>query len=650
MRSKNGLMQMEMNFMAEPTKTYNMVREALVQLAGATDADPKVNKAKKTAALKRFGRVTATWLVSALGTSAAAAIVDSWRVRDDDKDKNVWQRYMAALQANMLDNANLLGSLPILKNLFSVIEGYDVERTDMAALVDLYKGITSIQKMMTGNQAVSFNQIMRKIAEPLSGVLGIPVANAWRDSKALYDALTGLMDPLNVDRNLRAEAEEVSYDDLVTQLRREAGRLAPDKYLDKLKALYGSDTGSYAEMLGGSKAEAVDSWLQALSRNTGKDGKENSSVLPRKVTNKITYTAADGNEVIEYLGGADYLEYAGQVQKTACELVYSYMNGPGKTADAAEQAGFVKDARTYAVETARAAVLGDYQMDSWVAEVQAAGGDAAKAIAARRTVKEATGDKDADGKTISGSRAKNAVAALVEQGYSTAEARALYDQTESPDSLYLELFQDVRQDAGQADELAALFGASGQPASYAGMLGDESAAKVDSYLQDLAKSQGKDVLPDYAELFTGYKQDGRQVDVQMDGGQYIDYARQRTETAYDLMELFLPQTKKVDAAMQAEIVDAVEEYADQTAKASVSGYEPSAWVTKAQQAAGVSDGEVNRQLYEELFAREIITNAKGVKDENGRTISGSKKAAALDGLAAAGYDDAYARELYKLFG
>ena len=651
MRSKNGLMQMEMNFMAEPTKTYNMVREALVQLAGATDADPKVNKAKKTAAWKRFGRVTATWLVSALGTSAAAAIVDSWRVRDDDKDKNVWQRYMAALQANMLDNANLLGSLPILKNLFSVIEGYDVERTDMAALVDLYKGITSIQKMMTGNQAVSFNQIMRKIAEPLSGVLGIPVANAWRDSKALYDALTGLMDPLNVDRNLRAEPEEVSYDDLVTQLRREAGRLAPAKYLDKLKALYGSDTGSYAEMLGGGKAEAVDSWLQALSRNTGKDGKENSSVLPRKVTNKITYTAADGNEVTEYLGGADYLEYAGQVQKTACELVYSYMNGPGKTADAAEQAGFVKDARTYAVETARAAVLGeDYQMDSWVAEVQAAGGDAAKAIAARRTVKEATGDKDADGKTISGSRAKNAVTALVEQGYSTAEARALYDQTESPDSLYLELFQDVRQDAGQADALAALFGASGQPASYAGMLGDESAAKVDSYLQDLAKSQGKNVLPDYAELFTGYKQDGRQVDVQMDGGQYIDYARQRTETAYDLMELFLPQTKKVDAAMQAEIVDAVEEYADQTAKASVSGYEPSAWVTKAQQAAGVSDGEVNRQLYEELFAREIITNAKGVKDENGRTISGSKKAAALDGLAAAGYDDAYARELYKLFG
>ena len=650
MRSKNGLMQMEMNFMAEPTKTYNMVREALVQLAGATDADPEVSKAKKIAALKRFGRVTATWLVSALGTSAAAAIVDSWRVRDDDKDKNVWQRYMAALQANMFDNANLLGSLPILKNLFSVIEGYDVERTDMAALVDLYKGITSIQKMMTGNQAVSFNQIMRKIAEPLSGVMGIPVANAWRDSKALYDALTGLMDPLNVDRNLRAEPEGVSYDDLVTQLRREAGRLAPAKYLDKLKALYGSDTGSYAEMLGGSKAEAVDSWLQALSRNTGKDGKENSSVLPRKVTNKITYTAADGNEVTEYLGGADYLEYAGQVQKTACELVYSYMNGPGKTADAAEQAGFVKDARTYAVETARAAVLGDYQMDSWVAEVQAAGGDAAKAIAARRTVKEATGDKDADGKTISGSRAKNAVAALVEQGYSTAEARALYDQTESPDSLYLELFQDVRQDAGQADELAALFGASGQPASYAGMLDDESAAKVDSYLQDLAKSQGKDVLPDYAELFTGYKQDGRQVDVQMDGGQYIDYARQRTETAYDLMELFLPQTKKVDAAMQAEIVDAVEEYADQTAKASVSGYEPSAWVTKAQQAAGVSDGEVNRKLYEELFAREIITNAKGVKDENGRTISGSKKAAALDGLAAAGYDDAYARELYKLFG
>ena len=38
------------------------------------------------------------------------------------------------------------------------------------------------------------------------------------------------------------------------------------------------------------------------------------------------------------------------------------------------------------------------------------------------------------------------------------------------------------------------------------------------------------------------------------------------------------------------------------------------------------------------------------EDANGKTISGSKKAAAINSLKQAGYNDAMAKELYKLFG
>ena len=61
--------------------------------------------------------------------------------------------------------------------------------------------------------------------------------------------------------------------------------------------------------------------------------------------------------------------------------------------------------------------------------------------------------------------------------------------------------------------------------------GKANAKKVDSYLQDLARTAGDDVLPDYlAPLFT-YTRDGESQKVELNGREYVEYAGQRTETA-----------------------------------------------------------------------------------------------------------------------
>lgn len=644
MRSKNEAVQMMMNFMAEPTKSYNMMRESAAQFLSA-DGKTQRNKAGK-----RFGRVAGTYLATALATSAAAALVDAIRVKDDERDKKLGKRYQTAILENFLDNVNILQSMPIIKDVLSMLEGYDVERSDMTALSDFIDGVKWITTTITKDGKVTFNQIMNHVAGPISSMTGLPLGNVWRDSKGVYDLATGLMDPLNIDRNLRAEKNVVTYDDLVTQVRRESGWPNTGKHLDKLKALYGSNTGTYADMLGGDKAKAVDSWLEALSKNAGKNGEPYTAVLPKMVTNKISYTGADGEQVEVYLGGADYLAYAEQVQKTACDLVYSYINGVGKTASTNQQVKFAVDARNYAVQTARQNFIDGYEVTDWIADVQAQDMDPAEAIAAYAAVKTAKADKDSEGNTISGSKAKNAVAAMVDQGFKEGEARALYESLSgNEDSPYLAMFMQVKDSPQQADELAALFGAGGEAASYAGMLKDKNAGKVDSYLQQLSSREGDSVMPDYVEAMFSYTKDGEKVDVDLDASEYIDYAKSRTETAYDLLDMFLPRSASYGKDIQGEVVNAVEEYAAQTAKSKVSDYEIASWVKKVQQVAGVSGGDVNQAALEAIVAREVINSATGVKGADGKTISGSVKKDAMARLSSAGYNEALAEMYYKMF-
>lgn len=638
MRSKNALTQMAMNFMAEPTKTWNMMREAAVEMART-----KPNSKGRSAATKRMARVTATWLVTALGTAAAASIIDSWRVKDDDKDKEWLERYAQALRDNFIDNVNLLGSLPLVKDIMSIAEGYDIERTDMAAFADMMDSMSLLAKTLQGKGNATPYDLIRALSEPVSALTGIPVSNAQRELKSMYDMLTNLQDPLRLDRSLFADPEAVSYTDMVGQIRAEGGSLS------QLKRLYGtngSGNATYTEMLGGEQAEKVDAWLEKLSADTGTDEQPNTSVLPKRVSNKISWTQ-DGQEMVEYLSGPEYLEYAQTVQSTASRLIADYMDKAGKEADAKQRAEFVEQVKTYAVETARAKSLTDYQPEDWVADIDASGGNVVDQIVARQIISGAESDRDVDGNAVSGSKAKNAVQELVDQGYSVAEARAMYERQENKgESQYLELYEDVSSNSRQADELAALFGADGTEATYAGMLGKGNAKKVDSYLQDLARTAGDDVLPDYlAPLFT-YTRDGESQKVELNGREYVEYAGQRTETAYDLLELFLPDAKSLPTDTQADVVRSVESYATQTAKAEVSDFEPDSWVRKVQAQAG-NDPD---QVYALLLARQLIWSAEGQKDANGKTISGSKKAAALQSLQDAGYNQAYAQELYKLFG
>lgn len=624
MRSKNPLAQMSTNFFAEPTKSYSMMAEAWSNVVHG-----------KKGAKKNFARATATYALTALGTAAAASLIDAARVSsDDDRDKDYKERYLENLWENFRDGVNLLNNIPLVKDVLSIAQGYDATRSDMEMFSDAITAIDAVQKAPEGN--ITPYRLTYQVANALSSLTGIPMSSAVREAKSAYDMITDLQDPLRLDRKMNRAEDDYSYIDLYNQVKAAGG----DK--DEFKALYQGKT--YGEMLGTDKAKAVDSWVQALAKNSGKGGAENKAVLPKHLDNEISYTDSEGAEHKVVLKGPDYLQYAKSLQSAAVNLIDEYMRTAGETSTTEEQAGFVTLAKEYAQETARETVIPGYEAKDWVERVQTLSGgeNVAAMIQARQIVNDAEGKKDADGKTISGSKASNAVDQLQQSlSYSAGEAQALYNKLSgSEENTYMKLYEDVQSSSTQVDKLAALYG-TGEAATYSGMLQDSGAVKVDNYLQNLSKSQGKEVLPDRAA--TKFNAGGEEVE--LSGKQYIDYAQKRTQTAYNILNELIPNAGNYTKEEQAGFVSKVEDYATQIAKADVSDFEPYKWMQEVQQRAGND----SQQLYDLIMAKTLIDSAEGQKGANGKTISGTKKAAALQSMQDAGYSAAMAQQMYQLF-
>ncbi len=182
MRSTDGLTRMYTSFMAEPTKTYNLMRSTGVDLLHG-----------KKGAGKAFVRASAAVLVSSAATAAAAAIIDAMRSAGGDDDKGYFERWKESFIGNFADQINPLGWNPVLKDIFSIFQGYDAKRTDMTLIADVVKAFSALRRAQSGEGKVTTEAAMAELLLKLSKVSGLPVANIKRDvTAAVNTALDGL--------------------------------------------------------------------------------------------------------------------------------------------------------------------------------------------------------------------------------------------------------------------------------------------------------------------------------------------------------------------------------------------------------------------------------------------------------------------------
>ena len=192
MRSSNAVVKQETSFMGEPIMSLNLLMRTYDQVRY------EQNSQKRGKAIKTMGRAATALVVTNVVNALAQSLIDA--MRDDDEDKKYWERFRAAftgisgdeetpwekawnaiMEGNVGSNMNPLGQIPFVKDALSIMQGYDVSRTEMEIVSDLIQaGQTAIQS--------ADGQGKRTRAYALKGLLaagakmfGIPASNLTRD-------------------------------------------------------------------------------------------------------------------------------------------------------------------------------------------------------------------------------------------------------------------------------------------------------------------------------------------------------------------------------------------------------------------------------------------------------------------------------------
>ena len=167
MRSKDTGVKMVTSFMAEPTTTANMLAMAIIQ-------------AKRGDISKRqSGRV--------IGSIAASIALNSFLVsfvyamRDDDEEERFDEKWIRNFWDNVWEGINPLNYIPIARDAWSILQGFDVDRADMSLFDDLRNAINGLK-----NEDLSPWEKTEAVLGAVGNILGVPIKNLLRDNSAIY--------------------------------------------------------------------------------------------------------------------------------------------------------------------------------------------------------------------------------------------------------------------------------------------------------------------------------------------------------------------------------------------------------------------------------------------------------------------------------
>lgn len=195
MRSTSSFSKILSAFKAEPTKSYNMLRNALVDY---NNADPGSKKAKA----KNIARIAAVHIATSILTAGIASIADAFR--NDDDEKKWLELYLEAFGGNTLDGINPFSAVPYVGDILSILSGYSASRMDIEGIEELIQSCESWQKVFSGEKKnPDIWKLMMSSAKGISKVSGLPIANTMRTFESLYNFFS--------PDNLGREASSTEY-------------------------------------------------------------------------------------------------------------------------------------------------------------------------------------------------------------------------------------------------------------------------------------------------------------------------------------------------------------------------------------------------------------------------------------------------------
>lgn len=263
MRSKGNFMSMWTAFMAEPTTTINMVEDAL----------RKGKQGDRKYAARTMGAV----LCSVILNSALASLV--YAMRDDDEDETFLEKYVQSFAVEILDGINPLTYYPFLKDVWSILQGFDIERADMSLITSLTEALTKLVQIyskdtdgMDEDQLAAHTKNLANawwgVVDYVTALAGIPVKNVRRDINGAINTVKTIAADLTDRDTSWGSLLDKTWDDVKNSIP-VVGWLPDETAADKLyKATVNGDT-AYQKRLSSSYSteSALNSAIRKGLRN-----------------------------------------------------------------------------------------------------------------------------------------------------------------------------------------------------------------------------------------------------------------------------------------------------------------------------------------------------------------------------------------------
>ncbi len=252
LRRKEGFTMMTMQFMSEPVTTLNMMYEAVTNAKKSEDAK------------KKCGRAFACYVTSLVVNSAVKSVV--YAIRDDDDDKSFWEKYLGNAVSGVITDG--FGILPYIKDVISIVHGYDVSRLDMAAFSSLVDATKTVL-----NEDRSMPDKILKVLKAVGQFTGVPAYNIGRDFRALLDTCD------KIKKSLMGEIEKQPTTATgIKEAIKEEFKKEDSVYKQIYKAKVSGDVAHYQKIYGnlrrdGKDTSTINSSVRKVIKNEYLDGK-----------------------------------------------------------------------------------------------------------------------------------------------------------------------------------------------------------------------------------------------------------------------------------------------------------------------------------------------------------------------------------------
>lgn len=202
LRSDNALVKFFTIYMSEPLQLFSRLSSSVLELKKLTKMKKSDRYRSDTEFAKRvdgqlkeardnFITQTTNVLGSmTLSTLIAVAFKELLKTTGDDDDEEFIDRLLPEF------GANVFGMLPIMRNIYSILQGYDITNsayTGLTNIVNAGKNMWDLSEMLiSGRQytSVEIASIIRQTANGLAQTFGIPLRNAEKYAKAFIDLVS----------------------------------------------------------------------------------------------------------------------------------------------------------------------------------------------------------------------------------------------------------------------------------------------------------------------------------------------------------------------------------------------------------------------------------------------------------------------------